>query len=678
MRVMSKKPHAIGRGGYPDGDLAERVPVTPLRQEPDMNEQVREGDRRRQGSAAPRQDPCQDPCADLTGEWASALAATGAGAAGSPGLAGVLRPLAARVLGIAAGVPFQPQCAAGIGAALVEANVTGSEALGRTLTVIGRHLARAGEAPGSTRVSALLEALAGGYVRALVSYQRRHDPLTGLANRALFLDTLAAALSGPSGPSGSNGAAGRIGVCSLDLDGFKPINDTFGPAVGDGLLVAVARRLAVLAAGPAAGSSATLARTGGDEFTLLVTDAGGTDALVALAREILTRIEQPFTVGGHRLCITACVGIAERPAAGISAADVVRDAGRALRWARADGPGRWAVYDPARQAGDAVRLALTASMRSALDAGQFSVLYQPIVQLPSGQLRGLEALLRWHHPTLGMLSPEAFIALAEESGVITPIGQWVMRTACRQAAEWHRLHPGTAPVISVNLSPQQAQDPGFVGEVARVIAETGLPPHLLQLELTESALVEADSRPLETLQKLSAMGVRIAADDFGSGYSNLAYLRRLPVDALKLSAPFIREVWPDGPADEPIIAALAALAHTLGLEVTVEGVETSEQARQLAVLGCDTAQGWYFAPAVPGDQVTAVLRGAAQPRFPLTLLARQPPPSPPSAPQARRRLARRLREPSPVCTTGVQITLTEDQPAYAGELTRVSSARTST
>ena len=528
---------------------------------------------------------------------------------GSPELAGVLRPLAARVLDITAGVPFRPQRAAGIGAALVEANVTGSEALGRTLTVIGRQLARAGEAPGGTRVSAVLEALADGYVRALVAYQRRHDPLTGLANRAQFLDNLAAALSAAP--------AQRIGVCSLDLDGFTPINDSLGHAVGDELLVAVARRLAVLAAGAAAGPAATLARTDGDEFALLVTDSGGTDALVALAREILARIEQPFTVGGHRLCITASIGIAEWPAAGTTGSDLVRDAGRALHWARAEGPGRWAVYDPARQDGDSARLALTASMRSALDAGQFSVVYQPIVQLPSGELRGLEALLRWHHPALGMLSPEAFIALAEESGVITPLGRWVMRTACRQAAGWQRVRPGSSPFISVNLSPQQAQDPGFVGDVARVLAETGLPAELLQLELTESALVEADSRPLETLQKLSAMGVRIAADDFGSGYSNLVYLRRLPVDALKLSASFIREVWPDGPADEPIITALTGLAHTLGLDVTVEGVETSEQARRLAALGCDTAQGWYFATAVPGDQVTAVLRGAARPRFPL-------------------------------------------------------------
>jgi EAL domain-containing protein (putative c-di-GMP-specific phosphodiesterase class I) len=191
-----------------------------------------------------------------------------------------------------------------------------------------------------------------------------------------------------------------------------------------------------------------------------------------------------------------------------------------------------------------------------------------------------------------------------------------METACRQASEWQRLRPGSAPYISVNVSAQQAADDGLVTDVGRIIADTELAPELLQLELTESVLVDADSRPLETLQKLSAMGVRIAADDFGSGYSNLAYLRRLPVDALKLSASFIRELWPDGPADEPVISALAGLAHRLGLSVTVEGVETSEQADRLAALGCDTAQGWYFASAVPGDRITALLRDQAVPRFP--------------------------------------------------------------
>ncbi len=586
-----------------------------------MNQQSPGGSRRGQATVAPRPDPCDA----FTDEWVSALAAAGHGSvraapvAASPAtMAEVLRPLAEGVLAIARDVPFQPRRAAEIGAALVGADLVGADALGRSLTVIGRHLTPAGDAPGGTVASTVQEAVAAGYVRALVTYHSRHDPLTGLANRTLFLDRLAAAVAAP---------AGRIGLCYVDLDGFTPINDTLGHDIGDRLLVAVARRLEYRVTGLAA----TVARIGGDTFALLVEDLpagdpgagdllagdpGGARVMAALAREVLTRIEQPFSIGGHRLGITASIGVVERPAAGTRASEVVRNAERALQRARADGPGHWAVYDPARQADDNTRMTLTASMRSALDAGQFSVVYQPIVTLPGGELRGVEALLRWNHPALGVLSPDAFIALAEKSGVITPLGRWVMDTACWQAAEWQRIRPGTVPFISVNLSPQQAQDLGFVGDVARILADTELPAELLQLELTESALVEADSRPLETLQKLSAMGVRIAADDFGSGYSNLAYLRRLPVDALKLSASFIREVWPDGPADEPIISALAGLAHTLGLDLTVEGVETRDQASRLAALGCDTAQGWYFATAVPGDQITAVLRADQRPCFP--------------------------------------------------------------
>jgi len=359
-----------------------------------------------------------------------------------------------------------------------------------------------------------------------------------------------------------------------------------------------------------------VARIGGDEFIALVEPSGGPDAMVALASDVLTLIERPFRIGQHRIGLTASVGIVERPVAGAELADLVKDADSALYRAKAEGPGRWSVYDAAQQATDSARMALTTSMRSALEAGEFTVVYQPIVSLPDGELRGVEALLRWDHPTLGVLAPEAFIELAESSGVITPLGRWVMETACAQAAEWHRVRPGGAPFISVNLSAQQATDPGFVGDVARIMAATGLPFPLLQLELTESALVGADSRPLETLQELAAMGVRIAADDFGSGYSNLAYLKRLPVGSLKLSASFIKELWPDGPADEPVISALAGLAHRLGLKVTVEGVETIEHARQLSVLGCDTAQGWYYAAAVPGRDITAVLRDPAPARFP--------------------------------------------------------------
>lgn len=557
-------------------------------------------------------------------DWVSALTGP-AGVVMTPEeLADLLGALAADVLALAPGHPVQPERAAKIGAALVDASLVDPEVLGRSLTVITSHLD-----PDTSPVPAVLEAITSGYVRALrdrtltdaqrgadetrrraeakfraqLKHQAQYDPLTGVANRACFLDRLAAAVTAQTG---------RIGLAYLDLDGFTSVNDTLGHDVGDELLVAVARRLQDRIE-PARG---LVARMGGDEFSLLVEDTGGLDAMVALAGDVLSRIEQPFSIGPHRLGLTASIGVVERPVAGARAADLVKDADSALYWAKAEGPGRWAVYDPARQATDSVRMALTTAMRSGLEAGEFTVVYQPIVGLPDGDLRGAEALLRWHHPTLGELSPESFIEAAEASGVITPLGRWVMETACAQAAQWHRTRPGHAPFISVNLSAQQATDPGFVSVVARIIAGTGLPPELLQLELTESALVGADSRPLETLQKLAAMGVRIAADDFGSGYSNLAYLRRLPVGSLKLSASFIRELWPDGPADEPVISALAGLAHALGLNVTVEGVETREQAEQLAALGCDTAQGWYYAAALPGDGITAVLRDPDRPAFP--------------------------------------------------------------
>ena len=714
--------------------------------------------RHRAGAAALR-----DQCGVFTDEWAAALAGTSHVPMSSAEVTELLGALARDLIAVAGGTPFLPQRAAEIGAALVDAHFVGADALGRSLTVIGRNLAREpgpvvsgdGQPELAVRLSSIQEQLAAGYVRALrdrtlaeqesirraeiearrcaeealrtseerfravftdaaigiglagmdgrivegnpafarmlgysmeefvqlnvgdlvlaedapslwenyeallrgeldclrakkryrrkdgglvwtnltaslirdaqgrpqytlalvedvserhaleekLRHQALHDSLTGVANRTLFLDRLAAAVAEPGG---------RIGICYLDLDGFKSVNDTLGHDIGDELLIAAARRLER----QAAESSGLVARIGGDEFVLLVEHSGGVEAMVALAGDVLARIEQPFRIGRHRICISTSIGIVERPVDGTHASDVVKDADSALYWAKSEGPGRFAIYDPARQADDHVRMTLTASMRSALEANEFTVAYQPIVDLPSGALRGVEALVRWNHPTLGVLSPEAFIALAESSGVITPLGRWVMETACRQAAEWQRLRPGSAPYISVNVSAQQAADTGLVTDVAQIIADTELAPELLQLELTESVLVEADSRPLETLQKLSAMGVRIAADDFGSGYSNLAYLRRLPVDALKLSGSFIRELWPDGPADEPVISALAGLAHRLGLSVTVEGVETREQADRLAALGCDTAQGWYFASAVPGDRITALLRDAACPRFP--------------------------------------------------------------
>ena len=439
-------------------------------------------------------------------------------------------------------------------------------------------------------------------------YQALHDPLTGLPNRTLFFERLMAALSNPDG---------RVGLCYLDLDDFKVINDTLGHDVGDQLLIGIAERLDRLV-GAAKG---LIARMGGDEFVLLIEHSKGVAELTGLAESVLANFRPPFEIGEHLINVTTSIGLVERAAADTTAADIVKDADGALYWAKSEGPGRWALYDPSRKAEDATRLTLTASIRTALERGEFTLAYQPIVELPGATLEGAEALLRWNHPTLGTLPPDTFIALAEASGVITSLGRWVIESACRQAAVWQRVRPESAPFVSVNLSVRQAAATDLVDDVARILEQTGLTPHLLQLELTEGALVEAGGRPLGALQKLSAMGVRIAVDDFGTGYSNLAYLRRLPVDTLKLPASFVKEIPPgheggsQGPEDEPIISALVSLAHTLGLTVTVEGVENREQAGRLAGLGCDTAQGWYFARAVSGDDVTALLRTTSRPSF---------------------------------------------------------------
>jgi diguanylate cyclase (GGDEF)-like protein/PAS domain S-box-containing protein len=439
-------------------------------------------------------------------------------------------------------------------------------------------------------------------------YQALHDPLTGLPNRTLFFDRLNAVLARPGS---------RAGICYLDLDGFKAINDTLGHDMGDQLLVAVAERL-----GSLVGESASIAaRMGGDEFVVLIEQCTGTGELVTLSGQILAQLERPFLLGAHQIGITASIGIVARAAGTGTAVDMLKDADTTLYWAKSEGSGRWAVYDPERKATDTTRLTLTASIRTALERDQFTLEYQPLVDLPDGTLRGVEALLRWKHPTLGTLPPDAFIPLAETSGVIAPLGRWVLETACRQASAWQRAHPESAPYVSVNVSVRQAMEPELVEDVARILEETGLPAALLQLELTEGALVEAGGRPLDVLHKLSALGVRIAIDDFGTGYSNLVYLHRLPADALKLPGSFVGEVCPPGrpdepgPAEEPIISALVSLAHTLGLTVTVEGVENRAQAQQLASLGCDTAQGWYFGRPVPADHITALLRATGRPSF---------------------------------------------------------------
>jgi diguanylate cyclase (GGDEF)-like protein/PAS domain S-box-containing protein len=427
-------------------------------------------------------------------------------------------------------------------------------------------------------------------------YQAMHDPLTQLPNRALFQERLAAALTR---------STGRVGVCYLDLDGFKMVNDRLGHDIGDDLLVAVAGRLD----GCVSDRGRLVARMGGDEFVVLVEDPRP-DELPGIAEAILADLRAAFTVAGHELSVSASIGLVDCELGSMTAAELLKAADVTLYWAKSDGRGRWATFDPERNRRDMTRYTLSTTLLPGLHREEFWLEYQPLVRLADGGLRGVEALVRWRHPTLGRLTPEHFIELAEETGAIVPLGRRVLEQACGQAAAWNAAHPGADLLVSVNLSVRQATEPGIVPDITRTLDETGLRPDLLQVELTESALMGPAGRPTDALRELRDLGVRIAVDDFGTGYSNLAYLRRLPLHELKLAGSLIDGLRaPGGPptADEPIVATLVTLAHTLGLTVTAEGVETRDQADRLRAMGCDTAQGWYFARPTPPEQITELL-----------------------------------------------------------------------
>ncbi|MDT0549875.1 putative bifunctional diguanylate cyclase/phosphodiesterase [Streptomyces lonegramiae] len=432
-----------------------------------------------------------------------------------------------------------------------------------------------------------------------------HDPVTRLPNRNLFFERLSSALEAAAY---DRGGTGRIGLCYLDLDGFKAINDTLGHRVGDRLLGAVAQRLTECAAP----GGHLVARLGGDEFALLVRDSTGTEQLCELARSVLTALQRPFDVAGQRLSVSASIGVVERPAAGTHTTWLMQAADTTLYWAKEDGKARWTLFDPERNAHRMTRQALSSTLRPAVEREEFVLDYQPLVGLVDGVVKGVEALVRWEHPRFGRLSPNRFISLAEENGAIVPLGRWVLRTACRQARAWQLAHPHNPLIVSVNVAVRQVWDSDLVADVAAILAETGLPPHLLELELTESAVMGSAGRPLQALLRLSEMGVAIAIDDFGTGYSNLAYLSRLPVSTLKLDGSFVQgfraEEHPN-PADETIVQALVELAHRLGLTVTAECVESAEQAERLARIGCDTGQGWFYSRPVPPEQISAMIGG---------------------------------------------------------------------
>jgi diguanylate cyclase (GGDEF)-like protein len=559
--------------------------------------------------------------------WAKAITGTSFLPMNQQEVEEFLQGLTRRLAAALQAEPFSARPGYEIGLALVDAHVTSAEGLGRTVEVVDLRLLRDLGISGEDtrdRLARLLGTVATGFARALrdrtldeqeairraalvarveaeqalrrsearFRHQASHDPLTGLPNRALFTDRLAAAFARNGRPDR------RLGVCFVDLDGFKIVNDTLGHWVGDLLLVNLAGRLAAGVDGH------LVARLGGDEFVILVEDTTCVDDVVKVADAALAAMAGPSYVHGHELSVSASIGVVERAVAGTTPTDLMRDADVTLHWAKSSGKGRWALFDPDRNEREVARYALSAAMPAALDRGEFFLEYQPLVSLTDGDLLGVEALVRWRHPHLGVLRPDRFICLAEETGLIVRLGGRVLADACNQAYAWHG---GTryAPFISVNLAVRQVNDPGLVESVTALLDRVGLPPHLLQLEITESALMSSAGEPVRSLRTLADLGVRIAIDDFGTGYSNLAYLRALPVCELKVAGSFVEGLQapvndPDNAADERILATLVSLAHALDLTVTAEGVETAVQAARLRDIGCDAAQGWLFgAPGSP-------------------------------------------------------------------------------
>jgi diguanylate cyclase (GGDEF)-like protein len=436
--------------------------------------------------------------------------------------------------------------------------------------------------------------------RALAD-QALHDPLTGLPNRALFLNRLNHALGR------SERRPKRLAVLFLDLDGFKLVNDSLGHDVGDALLVAVARRLrAALRPGD------TLARFGGDEFTVLCDELIEEKQAFAVAQRLADALLEPIDLGGGtEVVVSTSIGVAFSGRADDSADHLLRDADVAMYRAKEQGRARWEVFDVAMHTRAAHRLKVVKDLRRARELGQMTLDYQPQVSMVDGRIVGVEALLRWRHPQQGLLPPAEFIPLAEESQLILPIGSWVIREACAQLAAWRDEVPGAADLeMCVNVSARQLASGDLAGVVSAAIAEHRLDPAKICLEITESVLMEDADFYLGALLRLLRVGVRIAVDDFGIGYSSLAYLRRFPVDVLKLDRAFIEglDTGADTSQAQAIVRAVIELAHALELSLVAEGIETADQAAALRRLGCDLGQGFWFARPQPPEALLDLLR----------------------------------------------------------------------
>ncbi|HKH42604.1 MAG TPA: EAL domain-containing protein [Solirubrobacterales bacterium] len=429
------------------------------------------------------------------------------------------------------------------------------------------------------------------------AHQAFHDPLTGLANRALFVDRLAQARTRAAA------AGDAVGILFADLDGFKNVNDSLGHAAGDQLLIIVGQRLASVV-----GPTDTVARFGGDEFAILVEDVRQPIELARMARMALDGIERVIDVEGREVFITASIGIA----VGLEGPDdLLRNADMAMYEAKGQGKGRYEIFQRHMHEALAQRLELELDLKRAADRDQFVLHFQPIVEMDTPMVIGVEALIRWMHPAQGLILPDRFIPIAEESGQIHPLGRWVLWEACRQVVEWEDAYGGLG--LNVNISGAQLRQASLVREVAETLEATGLEPDRLTLEITESVLMEVSSSNTERLDALKRLGVQLAVDDFGTGYSSLQYLKRFPFDWLKIAKPFVDGV--DGSDSQARIArAIVDLAHSLEIEVIAEGIESRRQAAVLGEVGCLNGQGFHYSPPLPADEVSAYIATRAPAR----------------------------------------------------------------
>ncbi|MBW2270737.1 MAG: EAL domain-containing protein [Deltaproteobacteria bacterium] len=433
-----------------------------------------------------------------------------------------------------------------------------------------------------------------------------YDSLTGLPNRRMYKDRFEQALVR------ARREGELVANCFVDLDGFKRVNDKLGHSGGDELLRQVAERLASsvrlgdsIARAATDASQAAVSRLGGDEFTFLLTGISDARDAGRVARRVLSKLREPFNVNHLEIPVTASIGIAVFPADGEDVETLLHNADTAMYCAKDLGRNNFQFYSKSMNEATERRLEVERCLRRAIEQDQLSLHYQPVRDAVSGATRGAEALLRWNDPELGPVAPDEFVSVAEDAGLIVPIGAWVLRTACAQAQAWQAA--GFRPLrMAVNVSGHQLREPTFVGTVARVLRDSGLSPAHLELEITESTIMQEDEVTDSAFRRLDELGVGLALDDFGTGYSSLSYLRRFPIGRVKIDRSFVSGI-PADADDVAIVAAIAAMAHNLLLAVVAEGVETLEQAESLRELGCQELQGYLFSPAVSAEEFEGFL-----------------------------------------------------------------------